>query len=123
MSACNLVILRGRLSADARRRDLPSGQVVAQFDITTRDDRGTQTVPVAWFDPPSVELAAGVEVVVVGTIRRRFFHAGGVTHSRTEVVADRVALARRGRDVRRLVDAALRQLQAEPGEVPMASVG
>ena len=122
MSACNLVVLHGTLSADVRRRELPSGQVLAHFDVTTRDAGGTQTVPVAWFDPPAAVsgLAAGVDVVVVGSVRRRFFRAGGATQSRTEVVAEKVVAARRGRDVRRLVDAAVRQLQAEPEEAAVA---
>ena len=125
MSASNLVLLRGTLSADVRQRELPSGQLLAQFDVTTRDERGTQSVPVAWFEPTVAlrDLETGVEVVVVGSVRRRFFRAGGATQSRTEVVAEKVVVARRGRDVRRVVDAAVRQLQAEPEEVAMAPSG
>jgi single-strand DNA-binding protein len=123
MSASNLVVLRGTLSADVRQRELPSGQVLAQFDVTTRDDDGAHTVPVAWFDPPASagDLRAGAEVVVTGTVRRRFFRAGGATQSRTEVVAQHVALARRGRDVRRLIEGALRPWQV--GEVAMVAAG
>ena len=51
--------------------------------------------------PVADEPAAGAEVVVVGSVRRRFFRAGGATQSRTEVVAEQVVAARRGRDVRR----------------------
>ena len=39
--------------------------------------------------------AAGDEVLVTGRIRRRFFRAGGVTQSRTEVVATDVVPTRR----------------------------
>jgi single-strand DNA-binding protein len=119
MSARNLVVLRGTLAAEVRLRELPSGSALAQFDVTTRDDTGTQSVPVAWFDPPpsAAELEAGAELVVLGSVRRRFYRAGGATQSRTEVVADKVVPARRGRDVRRILEAAGRLLSAEPEEV------
>ena len=118
MSERNLVVLRGTLVAVVRLRELPSGSAVAQFDVTTRDDTGSQSVPVAWFDPPPsvAELEAGAELVVVGSVRRRFFRAGGATQSRTEVVANKVVPTGRGRDVRRALDAAMRLLCAEsPG--------
>ena len=119
MSVDNVVVLRGTLVAELRWRELPSGQLLGQFDVTTRDDSGTQTVPVAWFDPPAAadELAAGSELVVVGSVRRRFFRAGGTTQSRTEVVATKVLPARRGRDVRRALDAVGRLLQQAPAAV------
>ncbi len=118
MSEHNLVVLRGVVTAEPRSRELPSGSALRQFDVTTRDGAGTQSVPVAWFDPPAGtdEPAAGAEVVVVGSVRRRFFRAGGATQSRTEVVAERVVAVRRGRDVRRALDAACRLLQHDPGE-------
>jgi single-strand DNA-binding protein len=56
-------------------------------------------------------------VVVVGSVRRRFFRVGGATQSRTEVVADRVVAARRAREVRRMLGAAsvlLDPASAEP---------
>lgn len=116
MSERNVVVLCGTLSAEPRPRELPSGTTLTQFDVTTRVDSGTHSVPVAWFDPPSSasSLTAGEAVVVVGTVRRRFFRAGGVTQSRTEVVAERVVPARRGRDVARLLAAVCRQLEGAP---------
>jgi single-strand DNA-binding protein len=125
MSERNLVVLRGTLVAEARLRELPSGAAIAQFDVTTRDDTGTQSVPVAWFDPPPsvAELEAGVELVVVGSVRRRFFRAGGATQSRTEVVAEKVVPARRGRDVRRALDVAGRLLCAETRSPEEVAVG
>ena len=48
-------------------------------------------------------------VVVVGRVRRRFFHAGGATQSRTEVVADKV-LPVRSKKVPDLLDTARRKL-------------
>lgn len=103
MSENNLVVLRGTLVADPRLRELPSGSVLSQFDVTTRDDTGTQSVPVAWFEPPKsgVPAVAGEDVVVIGSVRRRFFRAGGATQSRTEVIAEQVIPARRSRQVGR----------------------
>jgi len=127
MSVHNVVVLRGTLVAELRWRELPSGQLLGQFDVTTRDDTGTQTVPVAWFDPPPAaeELGVGSELVVVGSVRRRFFRAGGTTQSRTEVVAEKVLPAGRRRDVRRALDGAGRLLQPAPApeEAAMAPPG
>lgn len=108
MSERNLVVLRGSLVKEARTRELPSGGIVVQFDVTTRDDAGTQSVPVAWFDPPpeGVPAEPGDEVVVVGSVRRRFFRAGGVTQSRTEVVAERVVRATRRRQASQALESA-----------------
>ena len=109
MSERNLVVLRGALVNEPTARELPSGSVVVQFDVTTRDDAGAQSVPVAWFDPPAGGLAAatGEELVVVGSVRRRFFRTGGVTQSRTEVVARSIVKASRRRSVERAVGAAV----------------
>ena len=125
MSLRNVVVLRGALAAEPRQRELPSSSVVAQFDVTTRDEVGAQTVPVAWFDPPSwiAELEPGSELVVIGSVRRRFFRAGGSTQSRTEVVVEKVVPARRGREARRAVEAVRRTLQDEPEEVAVAPSG
>ena len=125
MSERNLVVLRGTLAAEARPRELPSGSVLTQFDLTTRDGAGTQTVPVAWFDPPASgqALEVGAELVVIGSVRRRFFRAGGATQSRTEVVADKVVPVRRRRDVERAL-AACQAVLADVGteeEVGVAS--
>jgi single-strand DNA-binding protein len=114
MSENNLVVLRGTLVADPRTRELPSGSILIQFHITTRDDGGTLSVPVAWFAPVggSVPASAGDDVVVIGSVRRRFFRVGGATQSRTEVVAEQVIAARRRRLVERSLDG-LRRLLGE----------
>jgi single-strand DNA-binding protein len=123
MSERNVVVLRGTLSADPRTRELPSGSVLTQFDLTTRDAAGTQSVPVAWFDPPpgGGDLDAGAELIVLGSVRRRFFRAGGTTQSRTEVIAEKVVSARRSRDVKRAVEAACRALHAPVGPAPASA--
>jgi single-strand DNA-binding protein len=112
VSENNLVVLRGTVVADPRSRELPSGSILSQFDVTTRDDTGAQSVPVAWFEPPKsgVPAAAGDDVVVIGSVRRRFFRIGGATQSRTEVVAEQVIPVRRGRQVDRSLGAVRRLL-------------
>jgi len=93
----NLAVIRGTVPNEATTRDLASGGLVVHFDVTTRIDvegRGANvSVPVAWNDPTSTQLGIvvpGTELMVVGTVRRRFFRVAGATQSRTEVVADTV---------------------------------
>ncbi len=102
----NLAVIRGTVPAEPQIRDLPGGGIVVQFDVTTRiDTKGREanvSVPIAWNDPTSAQLGVvvtGAELVVVGTVRRRFFRVGGATQSRTEVVADAVIPARRHKGV------------------------
>jgi single-strand DNA-binding protein len=110
--SCNVAVIRGTVHSEPLVRELPGGGVVAQFDVLARirsDGRASNlSVPIAWNDPGAARLdvlVAGVDVLVVGTVRRRFFRVGGSTQSRTEVVADAVIPARR----RKQIDAALRQ--------------
>lgn len=115
MSPHNIVVLRGTLTGTPRTRDLASGRRVAQFDVTTTldDHEPAASVPVAWFDPPPAGLPVDVgdEVVVVGSVQRRFFRAAGATQSRTEVVAERVVPATKRREVTRALDGARRALE------------
>jgi single-strand DNA-binding protein len=106
MDVCNLAVLRGTVTSDPKHRELPSGTVVTNLEVTTRSDSLTASVPVVVHDR-AVAVGAGDDVVVVGTVRRRFFRTGGVTRSRTEVVADRVVPARRARTAERAVAAAV----------------
>lgn len=108
----NVVILHGTISNEPTSRQLPSGDTVVQFDLrtivegTNRSD--TVTVPLSWTEPPTTALAAAVEgadVVVAGTVRRRFFRSGGLTQSRTEVIVDRLVPTRRKKSVRSLMAA------------------
>lgn len=112
-SGTNLAVLSGTLSRAPEARQLPSGDPLVAFDVTVRaPGRTSESVPVTWLDAPasSLEWAAGEAVVVVGRVRRRFFRAGGVTQSRTEVVADAVLPARRVSATRKAVQAALQAL-------------
>jgi single-strand DNA-binding protein len=91
MFTSNHVVLRGRLTSDPLVRSLPSGSTVTQLELTTTCDGAPVSVPVVVESTVAPTLpdtvVAGAELVVVGHVRRRFFRAGGVTQSRTEVVA------------------------------------
>lgn len=113
----NIVVLRGRLSRPSQHRTLPSGDRLVALEVTVRHEgRAAETVPVVWFDPPATSGALDVdhEVVVVGRVRRRFFRASAATQSRTEVVAETVIPARRGKQA----EAALARVRArlEPSD-------
>lgn len=114
LDANNLAVVSGTLAAPPRQRQLPSGTIVVEFDVTTRGDLGTSSVPVAWFEPTALadRLDSGDAVIVVGTVRRRFFRIAASTQSRTEVVARRVVAANRRADVRRLLAAVASTLSA-----------
>lgn len=106
----NVVVLQGVLSSAPVSRQLASGSVAVSLELSTPADgpgHGVASVPVAWFDPPvDVAWEAGTELVVLGTVRRRFFRTGGLTQSRTEVVAEQVAPAGRRRSVDKVLRAA-----------------
>lgn len=113
VEAINVAVVAGRLSSEPVTRELPSGSTVLQLEITVPGHDGpAETAPVAWFDPPpsAAGLVAGDEVVAVGRVRRRFFRAGGVTQSRTEVVASEVVATRRRAQVSRLLATAAEEV-------------
>ncbi len=106
----NVAVVRGPIRNESTVRELPGGGVVVQFDVTTTAEfdgrQHTMSVPIAWNDPTAAQLGvltSGVEVVVVGTVRRRFFRVGGATQSRTEIVADAVVPTRQHKRMARLV--------------------
>ncbi len=117
----NLVVLQGVLARPAQDVELPSGDRLVSLEVTVRRPEGAaEPVPVQWAHPPAWAsvLDAGTEVAVLGRVRRRFFRAGGVTQSRTEVVAARVVRASARAKVRAMVDEAVDQLESlgqEPG--------
>lgn len=115
----NQVLLVGRLSSTPQERSLASGSVLWSMEITTDTPDGAWSVPVAWFDPPvAVPFATGDEVLVLGSVRRRFFRTGAGTQSRTEVVAAEVVAADAKRKVRGVLDRASKRLgSAISGEV------
>jgi hypothetical protein len=105
----NLVVLRGIASGPPELRTLDSGTRLATLSVRVHSIGPSSTsVPVAVWDPPAwVETVdTGDPVVVVGTMRRRFFRPGaGGVGARVEVDAQLVG---RGTDRRRL-EAALRR--------------
>jgi single-strand DNA-binding protein len=111
----NVVVLQGSLSRPPEARELPSGDLLVNYEVTVPagEDRRAESVPVCWFDAPAgaVDLEPESEVVVVGRVRRRFFRAGGSTQSRTEVVAQQVVPARQTKRAKRAVLGALQLLE------------
>ena len=111
----NVVALAGRLSRPAEEKVLGSGDRLVALEVTVpREGERAETVPVVWFGAPASAATLDVDqpVVVVGRVRRRFFRAGAVTQSRTEVVADAVVPAGQ----RKRVEAALHRAQASLSE-------
>jgi len=113
----NVVAIRGRLSRPAEERVLPaSGERLVGLDLTVRREGAekAESVPVVWHDPPAAASAldAGDEVVVVGHVARRFFRAGGLTQSRTEVVARTVVPVRSAKRVEAALTAAAAEVEA-----------
>lgn len=111
----NLVVLQGVLARPAQDLELPSGDRLVSLEVTIRRPEGpAEPVPVQWADPPAWAsvLDAGTEVAVLGRVRRRFFRAGGVTQSRTEVVASRVVRASARAKVRAMLEEAADRLES-----------
>ncbi len=110
----NIAVIRGSLSRDPELRSLPSGDRVANYEVTVRDQSPAESVPVVWIEPTKGwdALAAGDEVVLTGRVRRRFFRTAGGTASRTEVVADRVVPARQAKRVQTLLERARSTIEA-----------
>ncbi len=99
----NTVVVAGTITSDPTIRELKTGTVVVQFDLNTPVDGDNISVPIAWHDPTPAQqstIVSGNHLVVVGTVRRRFFRVGGQTQSRTEVIAETVIPARRAKSVR-----------------------
>ena len=75
----NDCLLRGRVSAVATDRELPSGEHVVEFRlIITRDQReGVDTLDIAAWSPKNrrsaLSLKAGEWIEVAGSVRRRFW--------------------------------------------------
>ena len=113
----NVAIVRGVCSSPPEVRVLPSEQRLAQLQLTTRVDGRAMSVPVSVIDPPAwlEALDTGAEIVVLGSVRRRFFRAGGATASRVEIEAEVVCQGRdrrRSRGLRRRIEEVLAALDA-----------
>jgi hypothetical protein len=103
---CNIAVLCGVIS-DVSVRVLASGDCLATFALRVPGPQAKATsIPVVLFRPPAwlEDLAEEQQVVVVGTMQRRFFKlASGATGSSTEVLAGGVARSRETRRVTAMV--------------------
>ena len=91
-------------------RRLPSGTSVTSLEVTTPTDKGRLSVPVTVDGDVTSRFEQGNSVVVIGSVRRRVFSAGGSLGSRTEVVASRVVSRNRGTTVRKVITGASEDL-------------
>ncbi len=112
----NVAVVRGTCSSPPDVRRLPSGDIVAQLQVTTRVRGSALSVPVSVHAPKQwVEtLDTGDDVMVLGHVRRRYFRAGGGTASRVEVDAEAIASTRNVRQMqslRRRIEAVLAGLE------------
>jgi hypothetical protein len=111
----NVVVICGRLSGVPVVRTLASGGLLLSLELTTATENGAASVPVAWFDPPEIPLwEAGEELMVSGTVKRRFFRTSAGTQTRTEVVAERVVQIGKRRQVNQLLARSVAALGAPP---------
>lgn len=87
----NDCLLRGRVSAEAVEKELPSGDRVVEFRlIITRADReGVDTLDIAAWSSKSrrtaLSLKAGEWVEVSGSVRRRFWQGPAGLASRWQI--------------------------------------
>jgi single-strand DNA-binding protein len=106
MDYVNSVHLVGRVTATGEPRELPSGDTVLTLRVVVpraerRRDQpraGVDTIDVACWTPAARRSASRCavddHVEVEGSLRRRFFRAGGAVASRYEVEARRVTRRR-----------------------------
>ena len=88
ITAANVAIVVGTLSSDPRITDLPSGDTIVNYEISTETPDGKLSVPVQMDAAGRLPaLKAADPVVAIGPVRRRFYRAGRTTMSRTEVLA------------------------------------
>jgi single-strand DNA-binding protein len=92
----NDCLLRGRVSAAANDRELPSGEHVVEFRIIiTRDSReGVDTLDIAAWSGKcrrsALSLTSGEWVEVAGSVRRRFWQGPAGLASRWQIEADSI---------------------------------
>jgi len=116
MPPVNLAVLQGTLSKTPEPRLLADGRTIWELDVSVRPAEGpATTVPVSWAGSPSgldpSRWAPGEELMVIGSVRRRFYRLGGATVSRTDVLAERVVPVRQRKRAAALVADALTVLQ------------
>ena len=97
-SPINLSVVQGTISRPPVVRESSGTGATVSFDIVVVYSEGpSDLVPVLVVAPSArllASLEAGAGVTVRGRVRRRFFRTGATTASRTEVVAESIALTR-----------------------------
>ena len=92
----NDVLLRGRVSAPATSRELPSGDKVVEFRlIISRDSReGVDTLDIAAWNAPSRRIAKSLKgdewIEISGSIHRRFWQSPTGVASRWQIEAQEI---------------------------------
>jgi single-strand DNA-binding protein len=92
----NDLLLRGRVSAPATSKELPSGDKVVEFRlIITRTEReGVDTLDIAAWSAKSRKIALTLEgdewVEISGAIHRRFWQSPTGVASRWQIEADEI---------------------------------
>lgn len=123
----NLAIVIGQLNKPVQVRALPGGLTATSFDLRVGGEGQSDSVPVVWFDEgdEAAGWPTGEHFLAVGQVRRRFFHAGGTTQSRVEVVAQRVVALSQTGDARSVLAEAARELAslADDVQAQSAAVG
>ena len=92
----NDLLLRGRVSAQATSKELPSGDKVVEFRlIITRTEReGVDTLDIAAWSAKSRKIALTLQgdewIEVSGSIHRRFWQSATGVASRWQIEADEI---------------------------------
>jgi len=92
----NDLLLRGRVSAQATSKELPSGDKVVEFRlIITRSEReGVDTLDIAAWSAKSRKIALTLKgdewIEVSGSIHRRFWQSATGVASRWQIEADEI---------------------------------
>ena len=119
ITSSNVAVVVGTLSSDPRVTELPSGDTIVNYEISTDTPAGKLSVPVQMHVAGRLPaLQAADPVVAVGAVRRRFYRAGGATVSRTEVLASVVGKpggAKVERAIAAVSDALRNGASARPG--------
>jgi single-strand DNA-binding protein len=93
MVTVNVVVLAGTIAAEPVERQLPSGDEVTEIRLSV-PEAGKRLLPLpvtVWHKAVGKralkDLAKGDEVLVHGTLARRFYRSGAGARSLTEVIA------------------------------------
>ena len=108
----NVVVIRGWVCEEPQRSTTRSGDELCSFEITVGEGAARERVPVTWPDPPLDLPTLGDEVAVRGRVRKRFLRSAAGVRPRTDVVAERVVLVRRRRQLQRLLAEASAALES-----------